>query len=232
MDYQNKNLEYTNAEAYDKRRESSALERYVLDFWQPFLKNKVSELSNNKIIIDWGCGTGEYALAAKMAKKIYCIDVSDSMLDRAKEKLKDFDQVEFIKGTGFNNEITNGIGELVLTIGVWEYVDQAKLLNEVKRLTNSGSKVMVVFPNIYNDLNWMRGVVKMKKVALRPGYIKKLFRKDFTLVESASFGMVSLAPKGFYRLFMPIWKFFDWLWKPFQKFLPLGINVYYLFERR
>ncbi|MEK7198042.1 MAG: class I SAM-dependent methyltransferase [Patescibacteria group bacterium] len=232
MEYQNKNLEYTNAEAYDKRRESSALERYVLDFWQPFLKNKVSELSNNKIIIDWGCGTGEYALAAKMAKKIYCIDVSDSMLDRAKEKLKDFDQVEFIRGTGFNNEIASGIGELILTIGVWEYVDQAKLFNEVKRLTKGGGKVMVVFPNIYNDLNWMRGVVKMKKVALRPGYIKKLFRKDFTLVESASFGMVSLAPKGFERLFMPIWKFFDWLWKPFQKFLPLGINVYYLFERR
>ena len=69
MVYQNKDLKYINAAAYDKRGGSSILEKYVLGLWQPFLKNKIGELSADKIIIDWGCGTGEYALAAKMAKK-------------------------------------------------------------------------------------------------------------------------------------------------------------------
>lgn len=232
MEYQNKNLEYINAEAYDKRGEDSVLEKYVLDLWQPFLKNKISELSSGMVVIDWGCGTGEYALAAKMAKKIYCIDISDIMLNSAKEKLKNFNQVEFIHGSGFNNEIERSIGELILTIGVWEYVDPIKLFEEIKRITKSGGKVIVVFPNIYNDLNIIRSFIKLKMVAIRPGFIRGLFKSDFNLIESSSFGMVSLSPKGFERLFTPLWKFFDWLWKPFQKLLPLGINVYYLFERK
>ncbi|MBI2446215.1 MAG: class I SAM-dependent methyltransferase [Parcubacteria group bacterium] len=239
MAYQNKNLKYIDATAYDKRGESSILEKYVLGLWQPFLKNKIGKLSADKIIVDWGCGTGEYALAAKMAKKIYCIDISDIMLAGAREKLKSFDKIEFILGSGFNKEIPGGIGELVLTIGVWEYVDPIKLFEEIKRLTKRSSLVLVVFPNIYNDLNWMRSIVKIKKsmptsrqVALWPGFIKNLFKQDFKLVESASFGNVSFAPKRMQFLALPVWKFCDWLWMPFQKFLPLGINVYYLFERK
>ena len=80
MNYQNKNLEYTNAEAYDKRGESSVLEKYVLELWQPFLKNIVAGLSSDKIVIDLGCGTCEYAQAAREAKKIYAVDVSEEML--------------------------------------------------------------------------------------------------------------------------------------------------------
>ncbi len=232
MEYQNKKLEYTNADAYDKRGESSVIEKYVLGLWQPFLKNKISEYSRDKIVIDWGCGTGEYTLAAKMAKKIYCIDISNIMLEKAKEKLKYFSQVKFIHGSGFNKEVTDGIGEVILTIGVWEYVDQKKLFEEVKRLTKSGSLVLVVFPNIYNDLNLIRSFVKMKMVALRPGFIRRLFQEDFKLVESASFGMASLSPKSAGSLFVPLWKFCDFIWRPFQKILPLGVNVYYLFKRK
>ena len=38
MAYQDKNLKYINAEAYDKRGENSILENYVLGFWKPFQK--------------------------------------------------------------------------------------------------------------------------------------------------------------------------------------------------
>lgn len=233
MSYQNKNFRYINADAYDNRSISSVLEKYVLGLWQPFLKNKIEKLSDDKVVIDWGCGTGEYALAAKKSKKIYCLDISDIMLKRAREKLKFFDKkVEFISGSGFDNEIPESIGELVLTIGVWEYVDPIKLFGEIKRLTKKGNMVLAVFPNVYNGLNWMRSVLKMKKVALRPGYIKKLFHRDFTLVESASFGNVCLFPKGLQSFILPFWKVSDLVWHPFQKSFPLGVNVYYLFERK
>lgn len=232
MVYQNNNSIYTDAEAYDRRAESSVLERYILGLWQPFLKNKIRELSNGKFIIDWGCGTGEYALAAKKAKEIICIDISEIMLKKAREKLKDFNQMKFIYGSGFKNEIPASIADVILTIGVWEYVNSEKLFKEIKRLTKKGSLVMVVFPNVYNDLNWMRSVLKLKVVALRPGFIRGLFKKDFRLVESASFGTVSWVPKKTQFLILPIWKFCDFIWRPFQKFLPLGVNVYYLFERK
>lgn len=232
MEYQSKDLKYIDADIYDKRSESSVLEKYVLDFWQPFIKSKISKLSAGRIMIDWGCGTGEYVLAAKNAKKIYCIDISDIMLEKAKEKLKNFNQVEFINSSGFNNEIADNIGELILTIGVWEYVDPIKLLKEIKRLTKRGSLVLVVLPNIFNSFNIMRSFAKMKIIAIRPGFIKKIFQDDFLLVDFASFGMVFWFPKKLQFLVFPIWKLLDLLWKPFHKFFPLGINTYYLFERK
>lgn len=232
MTYQNKNLKYISAEFYDDRGESSVLEKYVLGLWRPFLKNKIRKFSVNKIVVDWGCGTGEYALAAEESKKIYCIDISDIMLTSAKEKLKSFDKVEFIHSSGFNSEIPDGAGELILTIGVWEYVDPVKLFEEIKRLARRGSLVLLVFPNIYNYLNLMRSILKMRKVALRPGFIKNLFKHDFTLIESASFASVFWLPKKFQFLALPIWKFYDWLWMPFQRIFPLGVNIYYLFEKK
>lgn len=231
MEYQNKNLEYTNAEAYDKRGESSALEKYVLELWQPFLKNKISELSDGKIVADLGCGTCEYTKNATNAKKIYAVDVSSEMLKTCREKLIDFNQAEVILSDIQNFKMVEP-ADLIITIGIWEYVSLQDLLNTIKKITRRGSKVIVVFPNIYNGLNLARSLGRMKKIALRPGFIKKLFKKDFLIINSASFGMVSWTPKKIQSLILPFWKFCDFIWEPFQKFLPLGINVYYLFEKK
>lgn len=231
MVYQNKNLKYTNAEEYDKRGENSILEKYILSLWQPFLKKIIGDLSTGKIIVDLGCGTCEYTEAAKMAKKIYAVDVSSEMLKVCREKLKDFPQAEIIQSSIQNLNMTES-AELVVAIGVWEYINPRDLYAKIKEITRHGSKIIVVFPNIYNKLNLARTLGRMEKIALRPGFIKRLFEKEFILIDSASFGVVSWVPKNLQFLILPLWKFADWLWKPFQKFLPLGVNVYYLFERK
>ncbi len=231
MTYQNKKFQYIDAGAYDRRAENSILEQYVLNLWQPFLKKVISDLSVGKVVTDLGCGTCEYTQAAKNAKKIYAIDVSSEMLKVCREKLMSFNQAEIILSDIQNFKMAEP-ADLVVAIGVWEYISPQDLLGAIKRITRYGSKVIVVFPNVYCDLNWMRSLARMKKIALRPGFIKKLFKKDFLIVNSASFGMVSWAPKKLQFLILPLWKFADWLWKPFQKFLPLGVNIYYLFERK
>lgn len=231
MEYQNKNLEYTNAKAYDKRGESSILEKYVLNLWQPFLKKKIADLSGDKVIADLGCGTGEYLLAAEEAKKIYAVDVSELMLKICRKKLKNFQQAEIIQSSIQNFNIAEPV-DLILTIGIWEYISPQDLLSTIKKIARRGSKIVIVFPNIYNDLNLVRSIFKTRSVALRPGFVKKLFKAEFELLESASFGMVSWFPKKLQILAFPVWKFCDFIWAPFQKFLPLGVNVYYLFERK
>ncbi|OGD43195.1 hypothetical protein A2567_01870 [Candidatus Azambacteria bacterium RIFOXYD1_FULL_42_11] len=230
MFYQNKNFEYTDARAYDRRGELSILENYVLKLWQPFLKNKIAGLSGGKVVADLGCGTGEYAQGAKNAKKIYAVDISAPMLKLCREKLKNFPQAEIIQLSVFEANLPQA--DLIITIGVWEYVNPKLLFKTIEKMSQKGSKIIVVFPNIYNDLNLVRSVFKMKRVALRPGFIKKLFKADFRLIESANFGMVSWVPKKLQFLALPVWKFCDFIWRPFQKFLPLGINIYYLFERK
>lgn len=231
MDYQNKNFEYINAEKYDNRSESSVIENYVLGLWQPFLKKKIADLSNDKTIVDLGCGTCEYTTAAKAAKKIYAVDISEEMLKVCRKKLENFEQAEIINAS-IENFTLSSSADLVITIGVWEYVSPEKLYEKIKNITQKGSKVIVVFPNIYNDLNWMRSLAKWKMIAMRPGFIKKLFETDFTLIDFASFGTVFWFPKKLQFLTRPIWKLEDLFWKPFQKFLPIGVNVYYLFERK
>jgi len=231
MVYQNKNFEYIDAEEYDRRAENSVLENYVLGLWQPFLKEKIKNLSIGKVIVDFGCGTGEYAQAAVAAKKIYAVDVSESMLKVCREKLKNFPQAEIIQSSIQDFNIAEP-AELIITIGVWEYINPRDLYVKIKEITRHGSKIIVVFPNIYNDLNWMRSLGRMKMIAQRPGFIKKLFENDFTLLESASFGVVSWVPKKIQFLVSPLWKFYDLIWRPFQKLFPLGVNVYYLFERK
>ncbi len=231
MDYQDKNLRYMNAEEYDKRGENSILEKYVLSLWQPFLKKIIGNLSAGKIVIDLGCGTCEYTQAAKNAKKIYAVDVSSEMLKVCREKLMNFNQAEIILSDIKNFEMAEP-ADLMIIIGVWEYVSPQDLLNTIKRITQHGSKIIVVFPNIYNKLNLLRSIVRRKVVAIRPGFVKNLFKNDFTLIDSASFGTVFWFPKKLQFLVLPLWKFYDLVWRPFQKLFPLGVNVYYLFERK
>lgn len=221
---------YIDGEAYDNRGESSILEKYVLGLWQPFLKNKIRKLGAGKIVADLGCGTCEYIQAAIGAEKIYAVDISEEMLKICRGKLNNFNQAEIIK----NSVLTVNLppSDLVITIGVWEYIDPLKLSERIKEITRTGNKVIVVFPNIYNKLNFMRSIFKMKMIALRPGYVKKFFKDDFSLADSASFGMVGWFPKKFQFLVLPFWKLGDFIWRPFQKFMPLGVNVYYLFERK
>jgi len=231
MTYQNKKFQYIDAEAYDGRAENSILEQYALGLWRPFLKKVISDLSVGKVVADLGCGTCEYTQAAKNAKKIYAVDVSSEMLKVCREKLMGFNQAEIILSDIQNFKMAEP-ADLVVTIGVWEYISPQDLFGAIKRITRHGNKVIVVFPNVYCDLNWMRSLGRMKKIALRPGFIKKLFKEDFLLLDSASFGTVFWFPKRLQFWAKPIWKLEDWLWRPFQKFLPLGVNVYYLFERK
>lgn len=230
MAYQNKNLEYIDAEAYDRRSENSVLEKYVLDLWQPFLKNKIGQLSNGKIVADLGCGTCEYIQIAKSAEKIYAIDISEPMLKICREKLTDFSQAKIINASVLDSDLP--IADLIITIGIWEYINPIELLKKIKTITRSGSRVIAVFPNVYNEINLVRGTFRIKQVGLRPGFMKKIFKSDFNLIESASFGMVGWFPKRLQFLVLPLWKLGDFIWRPFQNFIPLGINVYYLFERR
>lgn len=230
MEYQNKNLEYTNAKAYDKRGENSVLEKYVLGLWHPFLKNKISELSDGKIVADLGCGTCEYTKSADTAKKIYAVDISETMLRVCQEKMAFLPQVEIINVSACEAELP--ASDLVITIGIWEYINPFELFKKIKSITRPKSRVIVVFPNVYNKLNVVRRVFSMKTVGLRPGFIRKIFREDFILLESASFGMIGWFPKKLQFLVLPFWKLGDFIWRPFQKFLPLGINVYYLFEKK
>jgi putative AdoMet-dependent methyltransferase len=73
-----------------------------------WIKEKTQE---SNVLVDLGCGTGNTSSQIKSDKKIYCVDISQNMLDIAKNKLKSNDKVVFIKNDllGFFDNIENDI---------------------------------------------------------------------------------------------------------------------------
>jgi putative AdoMet-dependent methyltransferase len=62
--------------------------------------NWVSEKSattSDSVVLDLGCGTGNLSLRFKHFKRLVCVDISNNMLDIARSKLADLDNVEFVK---------------------------------------------------------------------------------------------------------------------------------------
>lgn len=59
-----------------------------------WIKEKTTD---SKVMIDLGCGTGNTTLSLSNFDKVYCVDISQNMLDIAKEKLQDRGDVSFIK---------------------------------------------------------------------------------------------------------------------------------------
>ena len=56
--------------------------------YQSLLNWVQEKTKNSKIIVDLGCGTGNTIKYLRKFEKAYCVDISQKMMDRAKEKLK------------------------------------------------------------------------------------------------------------------------------------------------
>ena len=59
--------------------------------------SKKSSITDDFIVLDLGCGTGNLSLRLKHFKQLVCVDISDNKLEIARSKLADFDNVEFVK---------------------------------------------------------------------------------------------------------------------------------------
>lgn len=113
------------------------------------LLNWVSKRAKgSKIIIDLGCGTGNATLSLVNFHKIYCIDISQKMLNIAKDKLKNKGEVLFIKGDllNFNKEIKNNkeIDTIISTYAIHHLTQKEKhqLFEKIYRFLNKGGKVI------------------------------------------------------------------------------------------
>ncbi len=129
-------IDYTdpkNAEEYDSnmqklrdfKREYDAIFNYI-------------DISPEKIIIEFGTGTGEFALeAAKRCSKVYAVDVSKTMLDIAKNKAKNrkIDNIEFINAGFLTYENKQKVDAIVTQLALHHLPDFWKMV-ALKRMTN------------------------------------------------------------------------------------------------
>lgn len=113
------------------------------------LLNWVSKnAKSSKIIVDLGCGTGNTTLSLLNFHKVYCINISQNMLDIANDKLKNKGDILFIKDDliNFNKKIGSNkeIDTIISTYAIHHLTQKEKhqLFEKIYESLNKGGRVI------------------------------------------------------------------------------------------
>ena len=85
------------------------------------LINAIPDTKENPKILDLGCGTGNITLKILERfpeAKITCLDLSENMIEIAKNKLSDYDNVDYIIGDFTTTEITEKYDAIVSSLAL------------------------------------------------------------------------------------------------------------------
>lgn len=103
-----------------------------------------------KIVLDAGCGSGDYLLyLAKTSKKIYGIDFSEMGCRLSINKTKKFNNV-FIKKADLSKKLIfrNSYFDFILCTEVLEHIkDISSVLSEFKRILKNNGLILFTLPN-------------------------------------------------------------------------------------
>ncbi len=147
-------------------------------------------LKDCKVIADSGCGSGEILeRILPYFEKIYALDYSSSMIEKAEEKItiKDQKKVEF-----FCNNM-NDIDKLGFTSldaiynnGVIQYLSNEELNNFVissrRVLKESGKLILLNIPNINSRMLFLLGFYKLEKEVTFFSVLKGFFHLSFKML--------------------------------------------------
>lgn len=149
-------IDYTdrkNIEEYDSNMQK------IRDFKKEYetIFNYI-DISPEKTIIEFGTGTGEFALeAAKWCSKVYAVDVSKTMLDVAKNKAKNryIKNIEFCNAGFLTYENVEKVDAIVTQLALHHLPDFWKMI-ALRRMTNmlkDGGKLYLTDVVYYFDID-------------------------------------------------------------------------------
>ncbi|WP_298649457.1 class I SAM-dependent methyltransferase [uncultured Proteiniphilum sp.] len=101
-------------------------------------------------VLDYGCGTGTITLQiARNARKVYGVDVSEGMLKRAQQNLKNqnADNATFMKITTLNEMFQDKFFQVITIFNVLQYIDnRKKIFNQFYKLLEPQGKLIIAVP--------------------------------------------------------------------------------------
>jgi ArsR family transcriptional regulator len=109
----------------------------------------LSLLRSDWAVADIGCGTGNASeLLAPVVERVYAIDVSEPMLNAARERLADVRNVTFVESSGERIALPDGTVDAAVAVLILHHLpDPAVLLREAARLLRTdraGGKLLIV----------------------------------------------------------------------------------------
>lgn len=135
----------------------------------------VESFSNKKIkILEIGCGTGEYTVRlARMFPnaQIVGIDISDKIVDIAKEKSKGLKNVKYFAASAYDTKFKNNSFDVICGFYILHHLDIPKIAVETKRLIKKKGIGFFYEPNLFNPVVFLikKTPYLKKKVGDSPG---------------------------------------------------------------
>ena len=124
--------------------------------WKRDLLNMMNPSSNQKLI-DVACGTGDIAKIflnyVNKKSKITCVDPNNGMIKKGKEKLKKYDNLNWVKASAENLPMAeNSFDFYTISFGLRNTKDLNKSLSEAYRVLKPGGRYLCLeFSKIENS---------------------------------------------------------------------------------
>lgn len=101
--------------------------------------------SKCKIILDIGCGTGEFSrLLARRADKVIAIDLSPNMIEVAKEKSKQYPNIDFQVADVLQWKFPSEEFDAIFSIATVHHLPVEELLPNLKAALKLGGKLVIL----------------------------------------------------------------------------------------
>lgn len=139
------------------------------------------ELKGDFTVLDLGCGTG-WALRRINDLyggngELYGVDLSEKMIEKAKENFKSYDNFHFVKGNAEAIPLESKMFDAVIcTNSFHHYLHPDKALKEIHRVLKDGGKEYILDPTA--DRSFIKFADSIIRV-LEPSHVKIYSSKEF-----------------------------------------------------
>jgi ubiquinone/menaquinone biosynthesis C-methylase UbiE len=177
-----------NPEEYELRYMKYPRESYMWAHWYPYIKGLIAKYCKNKTVLDLGCGTGVYTEIIANYGDVIGLDVSKTMLEYAKRKRPN---IKFILADAHSIPFESNFFDVVVSIGLFEYVNRKKVFKEISRVLKPNGICIIQCPNKYS---LMRVIVKVIYKILKRNYLPKepSYREMINLFKQNGFKVIEL----------------------------------------
>ena len=190
-----------NEEKWDKWAKSLDGKNWKYEYLRKAQKSVIAllEVNENIHFLDVGCGTGwavgEAAELTKGKGIFYGVDLSEKMIEKAKENFKGRDNFHFIKANVESIPLEDNFFDVIIcTNSFHHYLNPDKALKEMQRLLRKNGKLYVLDPTA--DSLIIKAIDKIIKL-LEAEHVKMYSTKEFKdLYKKAGFKYISPNIKG------------------------------------
>ncbi|WP_036480249.1 class I SAM-dependent methyltransferase [Myxosarcina sp. GI1] len=150
--------------------------------WQKYIDKTLaiclqrSQVTNNEKVLDVACGTGELAkliLEQNSSQQISGIDLSANMLQVAREKCREYSNVEFQQATASKLPFDDESFDLVICASALHYFENPQLaLLEIKRVLKTNGRLII--------LDWCRDFWTIKALNIFLKFFDSAHEKCYT----------------------------------------------------